>query len=68
MKTIFCGGSFNYFTIYNRWGGVLVGVMVKAMDCGIVVSEFELQLRYYVDFQTNILGKGMNPLILPAMG
>ena len=22
--------------------------MVKAMDCGIVVSEFELQSRYYV--------------------
>ena len=37
--------------------------MVKAMDGGIVVSEFELQSRYYVHF-----GKGMNPLILPAMG
>ena len=44
------------------------GVMVKAMDCGIVVSEFELQLRYYVYFRTNTLGKGMNPLILTAMG
>ena len=44
------------------------GVMVKAMDCGIVVSEFVLQSRYYVDFGANILGKGMNPLILPAMG
>ena len=32
------------------------GVMVKALDCGIVVNEFEL------------LGKGINPLILPAMG
>ena len=44
------------------------GVMVKAMDCGIVVSEFVLQSRYYVHFQTNTLGKGMNPLILPARG
>ena len=44
------------------------GVMVKAMDCGIVVSEFVLQLRYYVYFRANTLGKGMNPLILPAMG
>ncbi len=43
-------------------------VMVKAMDCGIVVSEFILQSRYYVYFQANTLGKGMNPLILPAMG
>ena len=44
------------------------GVMVKVMDCGIVISEFELQSRYYVHFRTNTLGKGMNPLILPAIG
>ena len=44
------------------------GVMVTAMDCGIVVSEFVLQSGYYVHFQANTLGKGMNPLILPAMG
>ena len=44
------------------------GVMVKAMDCGIVVREFVLQSRFYVHFPANTLGKGMNPLILPAMG
>ena len=44
------------------------GVLVKAMDCGIVVSEFELQSRYYVHFRVNTLGKGMNVLILPTMG
>ena len=43
-------------------------VMVKTIDCGIVAREFELQSRYYVHFRTNILEKGMNPLILPAMG
>ena len=42
--------------------------MVKAMDCGIVVSEFVLHSRYYVHFQANTFGKGMNPIILPAMG
>ena len=42
--------------------------MVKAMDYGIVVSKFEHQSRYSVYFCTNTLGKGMNPLILPAMG
>ena len=42
--------------------------MIKAMDCGIVVSEFVLQSRYYVHFRANTLGKGMKPLILPAMG
>ena len=41
------------------------GVMVKAMDCRIVVREFVLQSRYYVHFRANTLGKGMNPLILP---
>ena len=30
------------------------GVMVKAMDCRIVVREFELQSRYYVHFRAKI--------------
>ena len=42
--------------------------MVKAMDCGFVVSEFVLQSRNYVHFRANTLGKGMNPFIIPAMG
>ena len=42
--------------------------MVKAMVCEIVVNDFELQVRYYVHFRANTLGKSMNPLILPAMG
>ena len=49
-------------------GGCLCGVMVKAMDWAILVREFELQSHYYVYFRVNTLGKGMNPLILPAMG
>ena len=44
------------------------GVMVKAIDCGIVVREFVLESRYYVHFRANTVGKGMNPFILPAMG
>ena len=51
-----------------KGGGCPRGAMVKAMDCGIVVSEFELQSRYYIHFRANTIGKGMNPLILPAMG
>ena len=43
-------------------GGDPRGVMFKAIDCGIVVSEFVLQSRYYVHFQANTLGKGMNLL------
>ena len=59
----------------SSWNGTLCytrcprGVMVKAMNCGIVVREFVLQSRYYVHFRANTIGKGMNPLILPpAMG
>ena len=61
-----------YLTIklctYAKPRGCPCGVIVKAMDCGIVVSEFVLQSRYYVHFRANTLGKGMNPLILLAMG
>ena len=46
----------------------LCGVIVKAMDCGIEVSEFLHQSRCYVHFRVNTLGKGMNPLILPTLG
>ena len=55
----------NYWYLF---GGYPWEVMVKAVDCGVVVSEFELQLLYYIHFWTNTLGKGMNPIILLAMG
>ena len=42
--------------------------MVKALDYGIVVSEFELQSRYYFRFQTNTLGKRMNLFVLLGIG
>ena len=60
---------FLYFKcVINKDEGCPHGVMVKVMDCRIVVSEFVLQSRYYIHFWANTLGKGMNPLILPAMG
>ena len=52
----------------SRQGRCPRGVMVKAMDCEIGVSEFVLQSQYYVHFRANTLGKVMNTLILPAMG
>ena len=42
--------------------------MAKVMDCGLVVSDFEPQSFYYVSFQTNTIGKGMNSLKLTVMG
>ena len=68
---LFVWSNLNFLYIY-QWitlPGCPRGVMVKAMNCGIVVREFVLQSRYYVHFRANTLGKGMNPLILPpAMG
>ena len=40
--------------------------MFDALNCDIVVSEFKLQSRYYIYFQTNILGKTMKYLIFPS--
>ena len=40
-----------------------VGVPVaKRLNNDIFVSEFELQLRYYAHFRTNIRREGANPL------
>ena len=41
-----------------------MGVMVKSLDYGILVIEFEVKPFYYLHSQANILGKGMNPLVL----
>ena len=41
--------------------------MANVLDFDIVVCEFELQSSYYVYFQTNTFGEGMNPLTPPAM-
>ena len=43
-------------------------LVANVLDFYIVVSEFELQLRYYVLFRTNTLKKGMNFIIPPAVG
>ena len=66
IQLSFVVSTFN--TSFPNRRGCPRGVMVKAMDFEIVVYEFKLQSRYYVRFRANTLGKGMNPLILPAMG
>ena len=45
----------------------LRGVVANVLDCDIIVSEFEIQSRYYVHFQINTLRKGMNLLIPRAI-
>ena len=46
----------------------MIAVVATVQDCDIIVSEFELQSRYYVYFQTNSIRKVMNSLIFPAIG
>ena len=43
------------------------GVMVKAVDCGVIGSKLKLQSLYYVNFCTNTPGKCTNHLILTDM-
>ena len=69
-QNIFCISEklyiYIYIYIYILKQGPIWGCPrgVKEMDCTIVVSE----LLYYIHFWTNILRKGMNPLMLPALG
>ena len=48
--------SMVYFSIPNSIP-IWEGVMVKPLDYGIVVRDFELQSRYYVHFRQIPLGK-----------
>ena len=53
---------------HNPFKGCPRGVMVKAIDCGIVVNEFVLQSRYYVHFRANIIGERYEPPYPPSDG
>ena len=46
----------------------LCGIVVNMLECNIIVNKFKFQLCDYIHFWTNILGKGMNFLIPPAIG
>ena len=49
----------HYVLFLVSWGGVPVD---KVLESDIVVNKFKLKSCYSVHFQTNTLGKGMNPL------
>ena len=46
---------YNYL-LYDVQMASARGVEANVFDCNIVVSEFELQSRLYVRFQTKVLG------------
>ena len=54
-----------YLTRIKQTTEVPNGVVAKVLNCDIVETEFERQSHYYVHFQYNTLGKGMNSHISP---
>ena len=56
-----------YFPLFINWEESPC-VVAYMLDSDIKVNEFKLPSYYYIHFQTNTLRKGMNPLILSAMG
>ena len=56
----------NHILFHKIHFGSSCGVVANEFYCKIVVSEFELQPFYGVQFRTNMLGKGMNLLIPTA--
>ena len=58
----------DYYSFSDRFRVSLCYVLANVLDCNIIASKFQLQLCYYVYFQTNALGKGMNPLIPQSIG
>ena len=54
---------FNCWDEVNSWVRYFRGVVANVLDRDTVVSEIELQLRYYIHFWTNTQGKGVNSLI-----
>ena len=58
--------SIIYWNIwYDTWKPN--GVVATDLDDEILVCDFELTSRYYVQFPTNTFSKGMNPLSSPVM-
>ena len=54
-------------SIFYYDGGSSCGIVVKTLDCDIIVNKFELYSYYQVCFQTNTTGESYEPpLILPS--
>ena len=53
----------------NSFSNICEGssAVASVLDCDILDSEFEPLSQYYVHFQTNTLGKGINLFIVPPL-
>ena len=61
-------GTYKYSTLHHPQfyfsGRSTHCLVVNVLDCDIVVNEFKLKSRYYIQFCTNTFVKGMKPFIL----
>ena len=55
-----------YCNEFNPHWGSSLGIVNNMLNCNLV-KAFKLQSHYYIQFQTNTLGKGINPLYLPQL-
>ena len=55
-----------HFNNYNFKHEGPCGKVVNVLDRNIVVGKFKPWLLYYINFQTNTFGKGINPCYLVA--
>ena len=44
------------------------GVVANILESDIIISEFKLQLHYYIHFHTDTTWKGIEPLYSPSYG
>ena len=50
-----------HFLFLTAWPGSICYIVINVLHLQIVLNEYKLQSYCYFDFQTNIVGKGMNP-------
>ena len=56
------------FKVLLHYQQSLHGIVANMLDYNIIVSKFELQSCYRIHFQTNALGKGIEPLYSSHLG
>ena len=60
-------GVFQDFFPRLTWKKYLLGLVAKALDGVLEVSEFKIQSRYNLHFRTIIPSKRINLVFLPAV-
>ena len=59
---------YNSIGSWSIWIIIISGVSLWCNGLSDGLQNRSMRVCYYIHFRANTLGKGMNPLILPAMG